>query len=79
MPDTLRPSFFGETVPSKTLETGSAPVGMFPDSTYEEGAVQLDPGDVVITYTDEVIKPIRHGVGSSAPVESDSRLGATGD
>jgi len=27
-----------------------------PDSTYEEGAVQLDPGDVVLTYTDEVIK-----------------------
>ena len=56
MPDTRRPSFFGETVPSKTLETGGAPVGMFPDSTYEEGAVQLDPGDVVLTYTDEVIK-----------------------
>jgi len=37
-----------------TLETGGAPVGMFPDSSYEEGAVQLDPGDVVITYTDGV-------------------------
>ena len=35
-----------------TLETGGAPVGMFPDSSYEEAAVQLDPGDVVITYTD---------------------------
>ena len=39
-----------------TLETGGAPVGMFPDSSYEEGAVQLDPGDVVITYTDGVIE-----------------------
>ena len=39
-----------------TLETGGAPVGMFPDSNYEEGAVQLDPGDVVITYTDGVIE-----------------------
>jgi phosphoserine phosphatase RsbU/P len=39
-----------------TLETGGAPVGMFPDSRYEEGAVQLDPGDVVITYTDGVIE-----------------------
>jgi sigma-B regulation protein RsbU (phosphoserine phosphatase) len=39
------------------LETGGAPVGMFPDSTYEEGAVELDPGDVVITYTDGVIVP----------------------
>jgi phosphoserine phosphatase RsbU/P len=39
-----------------TLETGGAPVGMFPDSSYEEGVTQLDPGDVVITYTDGVIE-----------------------
>jgi len=39
-----------------TLETGGAPVGMFPDSSYEEGTVQLHPGDVVITYTDGVIE-----------------------
>ena len=39
-----------------TLETGGAPVGMFPDSSYEEGIAQLDPGDVVITYTDGVIE-----------------------
>jgi phosphoserine phosphatase RsbU/P len=39
-----------------TLETGGAPVGMFPDSSYEEGLVQLDPGDLVITYTDGVIE-----------------------
>jgi sigma-B regulation protein RsbU (phosphoserine phosphatase) len=39
-----------------TLGTGGAPVGMFPDSDYEEGVVQLDPGDVVITYTDGVIE-----------------------
>jgi sigma-B regulation protein RsbU (phosphoserine phosphatase) len=40
----------------ETLETGGAPVGIFPDSNYEEGVVQLDPGDVVITYTDGVIE-----------------------
>ena len=39
-----------------TLETGGAPVGMFPDSRYEEGVAQLDPGDVVIAYTDGVIE-----------------------
>ena len=39
-----------------TLEKGGAPVGMFPDSNYEEDVVQLDPGDVVITYTDGVIE-----------------------
>lgn len=39
-----------------TLETGGAPVGVFPDSNYEEGVVQLDAEDVVITYTDGVIE-----------------------
>lgn len=39
-----------------TLETGGPPVGMFPDSSYEEGVAQLGPGDVVITYTDGVIE-----------------------
>jgi phosphoserine phosphatase RsbU/P len=39
-----------------TLDTGGAPVGMFPDSSYEEGVVQLDPGDLIITYTDGVIE-----------------------
>ena len=39
-----------------TLEMGGASVGMFPDSSYEEGVVQLDPSDVVITYTDGVIE-----------------------
>jgi phosphoserine phosphatase RsbU/P len=38
------------------LEMGGAPVGMFPDSSYEEGVVQLDPGDVILTYTDGVIE-----------------------
>ncbi len=38
------------------LESGGAPVGMFPDSKYEEGAVQLRPGDLVLAYTDGVIE-----------------------
>jgi len=38
------------------LESGGAPVGMFPDWTYEEDAVQLKPGDLVLAYTDGVIE-----------------------
>jgi len=38
------------------LETGGPPVGMFPDSNYEESVVQLDPGDLVIAYTDGIIE-----------------------
>jgi len=36
------------------LETGGAPVGIFSDWAYEEGAVQLDSGDLLIAYTDGV-------------------------
>jgi phosphoserine phosphatase RsbU/P len=36
------------------LETGGAPVGIFSDWTYEEGAVQLDPGDLLVVYTDGI-------------------------
>jgi phosphoserine phosphatase RsbU/P len=47
----------------ETLETGGAPIGMFPDSSYEEGSVQLDPGDLVITYTDGVIEAANESGG----------------
>jgi phosphoserine phosphatase RsbU/P len=36
------------------LETGGAPVGIFPDWSYEEGEVQLDSGDLLLAYTDGV-------------------------
>src|SRR5580692_3652108 len=38
------------------LEGGGAPVGMFPDSNYEEKIAQLDRGDLVVAYTDGVIE-----------------------
>jgi len=38
------------------LETGGAPLGMFRDSEYQEGSVQLNPGDLVVAYTDGVIE-----------------------
>lgn len=43
------------------LETGGAPVGMLPYSNYEESAVVLDPGDLVIAYTDGVIEATNPG------------------
>jgi phosphoserine phosphatase RsbU/P len=36
------------------LETGGAPVGIFSDWAYEEGAVQLGSGDLLVAYTDGV-------------------------
>ena len=38
------------------LETGGAPVGMFPDWPYEEGVVPLHSGDTILAYTDGVIE-----------------------
>ncbi len=36
------------------LNAGGLPVGMFPDSKYSEGEVQLWPGDLLIAYTDGI-------------------------
>ena len=38
------------------LQAGGAPVGMFPDWIYEEGTVQLNPGDVLLACTDGVLE-----------------------
>ena len=43
------------------LEPSGAPVGMFPDSNYQESVVQLNPGDMVIAYTDGVIEATNPG------------------
>jgi len=40
------------------LETGGAPVGMFPDWPYDEGEVQLYPGDIVVAYSDGVVEAV---------------------
>ncbi len=40
------------------LESGGAPVGMFQDWTYEEDEVHLNPGDLVVAYTDGVIEAV---------------------
>jgi sigma-B regulation protein RsbU (phosphoserine phosphatase) len=43
------------------LEPSGAPVGMLPDSSYQENILQLDPGDLVIAYTDGVIETTNPG------------------
>jgi sigma-B regulation protein RsbU (phosphoserine phosphatase) len=60
------------------LETGGAPVGMFPDWTYEEGAVQLNPGDMVVAYTDGVIEAVNPD-GDQWGVEGFQRAAAQSD
>lgn len=38
------------------LETSGAPVGMFPDSIYEEKVVELEARDLMIAYTDGIVE-----------------------
>jgi phosphoserine phosphatase RsbU/P len=40
------------------LDAGGAPVGIFANSTYEHGTVQLVPGDLILAYTDGVSEAI---------------------
>jgi sigma-B regulation protein RsbU (phosphoserine phosphatase) len=40
------------------LEASGGPVGMFQDSHYEDAAVHLDPGDLVVAYTDGVVEAV---------------------
>lgn len=43
---------------TERLDSGGAPVGMFAHWSYEVGAVQLNPGDMVLAYTDGVMEAL---------------------
>src|SRR5262249_23937466 len=45
----------GSTV--QTLESTGTVVGAFPFARYEEKAVQMDHGDLVVAYTDGIVEP----------------------
>jgi len=65
------------------LETVGSPVGIFPDWSYQEGSIQLKPGDLVLAYSDGVIEAtdpagaewgvdgLRKAVGGSAEQSAD--------
>ena len=68
-----------------TLGASSLPLGMMPGTSYEEGSLELQPGEVLLAYSDgltEAIGSRRRGfrretpAGDAADVE---RPGATGD
>jgi sigma-B regulation protein RsbU (phosphoserine phosphatase) len=43
------------------LRACGVPVGILPNSTDEQGAVQLIPGDLILAYTDGVIEAVKVG------------------
>lgn len=53
-PFLLRVAGLGETRAIEELSTGGTIVGMFPQMSYEEAAVDLRPGDVLLIFTDGV-------------------------
>jgi sigma-B regulation protein RsbU (phosphoserine phosphatase) len=38
------------------LDVGGIPIGLFPDSKYEEMELQLQPGDILVFYSDGVVE-----------------------
>jgi len=70
----------GHTVPILTgsgdgcrrLDCGGIPIGLFPDSAFCAGTVTLDPGDLVVLYSDGITEA---GIGEAEPF-GESRLEA---
>lgn len=56
------------------LATGGIPIGVLPDSGFDEGRVTLEPGDVVVVYTDGLTEAQSPGAG--ARQYGDKRLAA---
>ena len=40
------------------LGAGGVPIGIFPDATYQEETIPLNPGDLILAYTDGVIEAV---------------------
>lgn len=41
----------------RRLEEGGTVVGLFPDMSYPEGAIKLNPGDILVAYSDGITEP----------------------
>jgi phosphoserine phosphatase RsbU/P len=55
----LPPLYFSSAGVSR-LETGGTIVGMFRDCEYEQGTVTLEPGGLLVAYTDGISEPENH-------------------
>ncbi len=53
----LPPILIGEDGAIRRLETGGTVVGLFDNMTYEEGAVEMHPGEIFLAYSDGVTEP----------------------
>ncbi len=53
----LPPILIGEDGAVRRLETGGTVVGLFDNMTYDEGSVEMHPGEIFLAYSDGVTEP----------------------
>jgi sigma-B regulation protein RsbU (phosphoserine phosphatase) len=53
----LPPILIGKDGTIRRLEAGGTVVGLFDNMTYEEGAVEMHPGEILLAYSDGVTEP----------------------
>jgi sigma-B regulation protein RsbU (phosphoserine phosphatase) len=53
----LPPILIGEDGTIRRLEAGGTVVGLFDNMTYDEGAVEMRPGEIFLAYSDGVTEP----------------------
>jgi sigma-B regulation protein RsbU (phosphoserine phosphatase) len=53
----LPPILIGKDGAIRRLEAGGTVVGLFDNMTYEEGAVEMQPGEILLAYSDGVTEP----------------------
>ena len=53
----LPPILIGEDGAVRRLEAGGTVVGLFDNMTYDEGSVQMHPGEIFLAYSDGVTEP----------------------
>ena len=53
----LPPVLIAEDGTIRRLEAGGTVVGLFDGMTYEEGAVEMPPGEILVAYSDGVTEP----------------------
>ncbi len=53
----LPPILIGEDGAVRRLEAGGTVVGLFDNMTYDEGSVEMHPGEILVAYSDGVTEP----------------------
>jgi len=53
----LPPILIGENGSVRRLEAGGTVVGLFDNMTYDEGSVEMQPGEIFVAYSDGVTEP----------------------